>query len=438
MRLPGYLLGLFLLLPGTLSAITSTAAEQIASQGDTLFLSAHVSNPRPFTGEALELTYTLFFNEIAPQILDISKPVHQGLWAKEIDARQHIPSTPEDVNGKAYRSAAVKRMKLVPLRSGNLSVSGYKLLCLFPKNLSSETENAPDDSLVLSAPDITLQVLPLPKPEPAGFNGAVGTYAVTASIDADTVFSGSTVLLTSVISGNGSLRTLPDIPPALPEGISTLETAGDDKVDNAADRRTRTYSLKAEKAGTYTFSPLLFTAFDPEKQEYTMLTSGELSLTVLPPVALHAGPEHEPEATTDEIAIREPFHLSRLLIALLPALSATLLYLLIRKVLKSGGRSADAPRRKQHRKNAHTLPELREDVLKTLRLRCGMDPGSMTRRELMEKLEKQGTDDPLVKTLLALLDTFDRLDFAPGESDGEALEKLRQECIAVMEKFERR
>ena len=416
----------------------ATAAEQREHQGDTLFLSAHVSNRKPFTGEELELTYTLFFNGIAPKILDRDNPVHQGLWAEEITALKLMPSTLENVNGKAYRRAIIKQMRLVPLRSGALSVSGYKLLCLFPKNLSAGTANAPDDSLVIAAPDITLQVLPLPKPEPAGFNGAVGIFTVSASVNADTVSSGSTVLLTSSISGDGSLRALPDILPSLPEGISMLETARDEKIHIADNKRSGTYTLKAEKEGTYLFSPIRFTAFDPKKRAYTRVTSGELSLTVLPPVALHAGPEHEPEATTDEIAIREPFHLSRLLIALLPALSATLLYLLIRKVLKSGGRSADAPRRKQHRKNAHTLPELREDVLKTLRLRCGMDPGSMTRRELMEKLEKQGTDDPLVKTLLALLDTFDRLDFAPGESDGEALEKLRQECIAVMEKFERR
>jgi len=435
-RLPGYPAAFLLLLLSTLSAITGRAAEQIEHRGDTLFLSADVSNLKPFTGEELELTYTLFFHGIAPKILERGNPVHQGLWAEEVDARQHIPSTPAAVHNKVFRQAIIKRMKLVPLRSGTLSVSGYKLLCLFPKNLSSETENAPDDSLLLSAPDITLQVLPLPEPEPADFNGAVGTYTVSASVDADTVSSGSTVLLTTVISGNGSPRTLPDIPPSLPEGISILTTKGDDNIDNAADRRTRTYSLMAEKAGTYTFSPLLFTAFDPEKQEYTNLTSGELSLTVLPPIASNAEHKHAPGATTDEIASREPIHLSRLLIALLPALSGALLYLLIRKVLKSGGRSVDAPRRKQHRKNAHTLPELREDVLKTLRLRCGMDPESMTRRELMEKLEKQGTDDPLVKKLLALLDAFDRLDFAPGEPDGEALEKLRQEYKAAMEQPE--
>ena len=436
MRLPGYPAAFLLLLLSTLSTITGKAAEQIEHQADTPFLSADVSNLKPFTGEELELTYTLFFHGIAPKILERGNPVHQGLWAEEIDARQHIPSTPAAVHSKAFRQAIIKRMKLVPLRSGTLSVSGYKLLCLFPKNLSSETENAPDDSLVLSAPDITLQVLPLPEPEPAGFYGTVGTYTVSASVDADTVSSGSTVLLTTVISGNGNLRTLPDIPPALPEGISILTTAGDDNVDYAAGRLSRTYTLKAEKAGTYTFSPLLFMAFDPEKREYTRLTSGELSLTVLPPTASNAVPEHVPGTTTDEIAGREPFHLSRLLIALLSALPAALLYLLIRKALKSRGRSADAPRRKHHRKNAHTLPELREDVLRTLRLRCGMDPESMTRRELMEKLEKQGTDDPLLKKLFALLDAFDRLDFAPGEPDGEALEKLRQEYKATMEQPE--
>jgi len=414
----------------------ATAAEQREHQGDTLFLSAHVSNRKPFTGEELELTYTLFFNGIAPKILDRDNPVHQGLWAEEITALKLMPSTLENVNGKAYRRAIIKQMRLVPLRSGALSVSGYKLLCLFPKNLSAGTANAPDDSLVIAAPDITLQVLPLPKPEPAGFNGAVGIFTVSASVNADTVSSGSTVLLTSSISGDGSLRALPDILPSLPEGISMLETARDEKIHIADNKRSGTYTLKAEKEGTYLFSPIRFTAFDPKKRAYTRVTSGELSLTVLPPLASNAQPEHEPGATTDKITFRESFHLSRTLITLLSALSVALLYLLIRKALKSGSQSAEAPSREQNRKKADTLSELREEILRTLRLRCGMGPESMTRREMMERLEKQGADDLHLKKLLSLLDEFDRLDFAPGEPDWKALEKLRQECIAVMEQFE--
>ena len=410
------------------------------------FLTVHVSNQKPFSGEEFELTYTIFFKDIAPKIRDIDKPVYQGIWAYDDTPRRLIPSKPEIVNGTAYRSAVIKRMKLVPIESGTLSITGYRLLCFIPKNLSIGTESEPDDSLTLAAPDIAVHVQTLPEPRPADFRGAVGTYSTSVSADRHTLPAGSTLQLTASITGKGSFRTFPEMPFSLPDGFSLIETTAPETASplpaGSPEKFTSTVTIKAEKQGTFIFAPVTFTAFDPAEQSYKTVTSEKIALTVLPP--LPSSSADSPEADVKEES-RQPSSLYRLLFAL-SAVLLPLLYILIKKLRptrcpgtkKNQNRKSRNQDNKRNSESADSLPELREKLYTVIESCWGMDPRSMTRSELTQGLEKQGIDDTLSKKLLTLLDAIDKLEFAPGKHDEEELEEIRSTCTATIEKLKKK
>ena len=438
--------GFALLLFCIAQTVSGFAAGQFDRKETELFLTAHISNSKPFVGEAFELTYTLFFKGIAPQILDTGRPAHEGMWAEETAPQKLMTSKPEPVGDIVYRSAVIKRMTLVPLQSGRLSVTGYRILCITPTNLSIAAPWKQDDSLSLAAPRVTVEASPLPEPKPAGFGGAVGTFTAYASADRDTVSQGETLQLTTSISGKGSLQTLPEMPLSLPDGFSLIETTAPETASplpaGSPEEFTRTVTIKAEKQGTFIFAPVTFTAFDPAEQRYKTVTSEKIALTVLPPLPF--SPADRPEADVEEES-RQPLSLYRLLFAL-SAVLLPLLYILIKKLRpsrcpgtkKNQNRKSRNQDNKRNSESADSLPELREKLYTAIESCWGMDPRSMTRSELTQGLEKQGIDDTLSRKLLTLLDAIDKLEFAPGKHDEEELEEIQSTCIATIEKLKKK
>lgn len=427
MKPPVYraLMLLLLCIPQTFACV---AAGETGNGEKDLFITGRISNAKPFAGETVELTYTLFFKGIAPKILDTAKPSHEGIWAEETAPRKLMPSKPEKIGNTLYRSAVIKRMTLVPLQPGRLGITGYRVLCITPENMSSGTDPEPGDSLRLAAPSITMDVVPLPEPKPPGFRGAVGRFTAAASAQKDTVQEGSSLLLTTTVTGKGSLFSFPDIPLSLPEGFSRVDASithiPGDKTEPLSGSLKKTVTLKAKQQGTFIFSPLSFTAFDPGRKIYTTVAANNLTLTVLPadenvPAertenTLNATPENIPENRQ-----ANPFY--RLLFALPFALILALLYLLMKK--RSSSNPAPEP--------GHSPQELRKQLFTAIKLSCDFEPETHSRSELTAVLKKQKVDENDLRKLLTVLDELDRLEFAPGEQNKEVLESLRQECTTL-------
>ena len=412
---------LFLLLCTALTG-TASAAWHADSSEKKMFLTAHISNNKPFAGEAIEITYTLLFTGIAPKIRDTGTPTHEGIWAEDITPQKLMPSKLERIGDTFYRSAVIKRMTLVPLQHGRLSITGYRMLCITRKTLSTNPDSESVDSLTLAAPPITIDVIPLPEPEPPGFRGAVGTLDATASADSDSISAGNTLRLTGAITGTGNFKTFPAFPWSLPEGFSPLETITEPMSVDSPERLTKTIALKAEKPGTFTFSPLSFTAFDPERKTYVAVESNKLTLTILPEIDETTA--KKPDAATATAQNKSPERDSpatfyQLLFALSFILIVALLYLLLKRRSVIG---------KSNPKSAHSLQELREQLSTIIKQSYGFDVQGLTRKELKQAMEKRRVDDAFLEKLFVLLDEFDRVEFAPGEPDEKELENLRQKC----------
>ncbi len=409
--------------------------------GDLPFLKAELSDSTPFSGQEVELSYILLFNGMAPRISDAEKPVHRDLWIEDDTPEGLIPSRPLEIDGRPWRGAVVKRLKLVPLRSGTLGVGGYRLLCEIPGDLTPGATTVKDDTLTISAPDVTISVRSLPKPVPETFSGAVGRFDVEAFLERDSVRVGETLQLTFVISGKGSFRTLPEFALSLPAGLRETGTGSSAKPQSVpgeeSETLTSTAVLQAAAPGSWTFSPLVFTAFDPWSGAYASIAAKQLTLTVLPPGeetdTVAAEPGTGAAGTNREAPPAAPVPGPALFLVAL-ALAAALVYFMVKK---------KAPRRppeRTARNNLDTetsLQSLRDGIEAAVAAACGIHPRGLTRKELKNELRERGAGAAVPERLEELLDRIDRLDFAPGEPSAEDLATLRESARSVIESLRR-
>jgi len=137
-------------------------------------------------------------------------------------------------------------------------------------------------------------VLPLPDAgRPAAFNGAVGEFHLTASLDHATIEAGRPVTLTVAINGHGLVNSLRE--PAWPEipGMRRYETITDLKMQAGGNAVAGTKTFKVTliplNSGKLRLPPVTYPVFDPEQRRYVTLRSEALSLAVKPGTAPLAG-----------------------------------------------------------------------------------------------------------------------------------------------------
>ena len=138
--------------------------------------------------------------------------------------------------------------------------------------------------VVLATEADTMDSLPLPRENvPAGFNGAVGSYSMTASAGPTNVAVGDPITLRVQIAGRGSLDAI-----TLPEqnGWSDFKayppTAKVETSDTLGLQGTKTFEqlLVPQNSEIKQLPPISFSFFDPEKKSYRTLTQPAVPLSV--------------------------------------------------------------------------------------------------------------------------------------------------------------
>lgn len=157
-----------------------------------------------------------------------------------------------------------------------------------------------DDALTLKASSASMEVKPLPTAgQPAVFSGAVGQFAVRASVDATHVKTSDPITLHITVKGEGDLDRVE---------LPGLATSDDWKAYPATSTIAAASPGKRERqkrfdqvliplhGGTLTIPPVALSTFDPVVGRYTSVETSPLELTVDGPPA--PPPSADPAATS--------------------------------------------------------------------------------------------------------------------------------------------
>lgn len=233
---------------------------------------ATVNNKKPYLNEAIEYHFRYLYTTVLPtrESPSYALPTLTDFLVEELSDNS---ATTTRINGRTYHvDEYVKRM--YPQKTGKILIP--------PAALKLPIKGNPK---TLKTKSIALNVQPLPEiGKPANFDGAIGEYSISSSVDRRRLEVRKALTLTVTITGTGTgsgninTVTAPKITPM--NGFRTdapILAQG-----NSANTRIYQYAIIPLKSGILQIPSIELSYFNPTKDIYQTSKTDPISLTVTP------------------------------------------------------------------------------------------------------------------------------------------------------------
>jgi len=261
--------------PSTSSPAAPAAQPPAAAPGELngqdFFVEAEVDNATPYVGQQVVYTFRFYHAVNLWDQPQYQAPSFQGFWnGQQADQQDYQVQAA----GRLYRVAEIRTI-LFPSVVGPLTIEPARLTV--PGGFFST-------GTTLQSRPIELDVRPLPPDAPPGFNGAVGQFTITDTLDSPQGKVNEPLTWEVTLSGRGNLTAAPDPAwPVLPgwrssESQATLDTQVVD--GQMTGRRVYERLLVPATSGDFGLPALEYTYFDPELEQYQTVRTEPLSVSI--------------------------------------------------------------------------------------------------------------------------------------------------------------
>jgi BatD DUF11 like domain len=270
------------------------------------FIKVDVSKTDCFLGEPIVATYKLYARLRSDSRVTRHPSLNGFSVYDMIDPTDDRVSV-EKVNGKNFSVHIIRKSQLIPLQAGDVTLdpveldnniyfvradagssksSGQGLGGLLDRLFEPEVSGTPfTQHIVLESKPVMVHVKPLPEAgKPVDFNGAVGKYSITASLNTKEVDTGDAANLSVFVKGTGNLPVInaPEI--SWPANMESYDVSNKENIDKTiaplGGTKTYSYSFICTKPGKYILPAVKMSYFDPATKVYKTIESDPLNLTV--------------------------------------------------------------------------------------------------------------------------------------------------------------
>ena len=257
-----------------------------------------------YVGETIPAQIRLGINTRVPhRIVDLPNLSGQGFTSQRMpNPEQKL----ESINGRSYEVVTLQTA-ITPVRSGKLEISAKdaKAIVQMPRRGGSRPRSPFDlfgmddpfndpffndpfagmgeqKEVKFSSETTTLDVKPLPPNAPPGFAGAVGNFSLTTDVKPKTAQVGDPLTVTATISGRGNFDRVNA--PVLEDdrGWHTYPPGSNFKADDEIGiSGTKTFEMVlTPNEPKRVVPPLIFSFFNPLKEQYVTLKGDKLPVVV--------------------------------------------------------------------------------------------------------------------------------------------------------------
>lgn len=233
-----------------------------------MFMEASVDNPTPYAGEQILYSVRIFHPSNTVLYVPYKLPNFGGFWSQGTSETTYV----EPRQDRTLRVIDVATV-LFPQAAGE-TVIGAATLDL----PGAETVDA------LHTEPVTVQVRPLPEPQPAGFNGSVGQFELRTAVDKNSVAVGEAIKLQVLLQGAGNIPALaaPELPviPGWRAFDPTQQTQSETRNGRLVGARLYEQIWVPETGGDVVIPAVEYVYFDPQSDSYQTLRSEPIPITV--------------------------------------------------------------------------------------------------------------------------------------------------------------
>ena len=468
---------------------TSTTSQQREANNATegnIFIRTLVSKTKVHEQEAILLSYKLYFAgvDVAQFTNNTRLPEFKGFLKQELEMGE-IQTELEHYDGRNYQTAILYRTLLFPQRSGDIHIEPAQFEAVLRVQNRAQVRSIFDDffgsyttvAKPLASSGVTIHVSELPTGKPIGFSGGVGQFNISSKISSTDLQANEAVTLTITIQGMGNMKLLKTPAIDWPEGFEVYDpkVTNNFKTTTAGLSGTKTIEYLAipRAGGTYTIPAIPFSYYDTQADTYKMLTTPEYTLTIA-----RGANEENSTAVVNTFVQKEDIqqlgsdiryiyanelpefqiHHSRLtfgtlafwLCYLLPALLATLLFIIFRKQIKENAditrvryKKANkvAQRRlkvaamllKENKKEAF-YEEIERAAWTYLSDRLSVPTAQLSKENIAQILSSKGVAQELISQLLEVLANAEFARYAP--TSDHAMQNIYDDITKIINQLE--
>ena len=268
---------------------TSQQSSTDVGSRDNLFIQFETDKTNVYKGEMITATLKLY-SRVALSIVDQTLPSFEGFWTQDIDLPAADQTrTREAVDGIIYNVYTLQKKILIPQQTGNLSIAPAEMVFDVQQRVRSQSifddffGSVQNVRTTISSKKVPIKVKDLP-PAPARFNGAVGKFTVSSSIDKDNIKSNEAITIKVRIDGNGNLKHITPFNFNFPPDFEVYDpkTSYNYKASDAGIVGSTTFEqvVIPRFAGDFTIPAQKFVYFDSSTKEYKTLFTKQFDIHV--------------------------------------------------------------------------------------------------------------------------------------------------------------
>jgi len=272
-----------------------------------MFVKVQVSKNSCYVGEPIVATYKLYTRLISESRVT-KRPSLNGFSVYDMVDPSLDAVSVEKLNGKNFTVHTIRKTQLIPLQAGNIDLDPVELENTVhfvkeggrPENrhsgnsirdlldqMADEANLGPsvDENVTLDTKPVTITVKPLPEVnKPAGFNGAVGSFSVEATLANRILSAQDEATLHVVVRGKGNLPVVAAPVVNWPAGIEAFDPTAKEEVNKTvvpmSGSKSFDYIFIPKSAGHYTIPAVNFPYFDPATQTYKTAGTSPIVINV--------------------------------------------------------------------------------------------------------------------------------------------------------------
>ena len=279
-----------------------------------LFVKVQVDKNSCYVGEPIVATYKLY-TRVSSESRVTKRPSLNGFSVYDmIDPSQDAVSV-EKLNGRNYTVHTIRKTQLIPLQSGTIDLDpveventvhfvkaagrsgsahgGNSIRDLIDQMMDDGAYGPEvDENVTLDTKPVAITVKPLPEEnKPAGYNGAVGSFSIEASLSNKSLAADDEATLHVVVKGKGNLPVIAAPTIDWPSGIEAFDPTAKEDVNKTvapmSGSKSFDYIFTPRTPGHYTIPSISFPYFDPASQSYKTAGTEAMDIQVTPAAKSH-------------------------------------------------------------------------------------------------------------------------------------------------------
>lgn len=441
---------------------TQTSDKQVSA--NDVFVRIILSRSKAYEQEAIECTIKLYTKYSISSFMPTTQPNFDGFLIEEINLQPELNQM-ENYNGQNYMTAILKKCIIFPQKSGKLTINSGKYDITVVQyeriNMGFFGGTRPvEKKIKVSSNSASINIEPLPQPQPDGFTGAVGKFSIDSKLVGSSFRTNEAASLVYTVKGTGNIKYIKEPVIDFPSEFEQYTPKADIKASvsgsNVSGSMTVEYTFIPQSVGTFTIGADKFVYFDPSSRQYVTLTTPSYSLDVkkgvnAPSAVSDVNKQDIKAKNTDILHIKlgdkapqkEHTYIVYTLVYWTVYIVALLcLVFIIYMYGKQIKAAADVQGRKLARANktarrrlkvaksfmdTHSRDKFYEELLRAmwgyLGDKLSIPASQLSRETISNELAAFGAPENLSDTLIEILDECEMARYSPAQSD-EQIEKL--------------